>query len=186
MARWLVKQEPTSYSYTDLVKDRATEWDGVHNALALRHLRAMRPGDEAFFYHSGDERSVVGILRIAGVPHLDPHDARGSWAVRVEPVGTLPRPVSLGELRTTPGLDGFALLRISRLSVMPVSDEHWAIVLGRAGAPATPVSRPGRSATRAPAGRQRAAPGGRRPKRSSGSAAGRRGTGTRRARGTGD
>jgi len=110
MARWLVKQEPSTYSYDRLEKDRSTEWDGVHNALALRHLRGMARGDEAFFYHSGDERAAVGILRVAGAPHPDPKDDRGSWSVRVEPVRRLARPVTLAELREVPGLAGLALL----------------------------------------------------------------------------
>ncbi len=185
MAYWLVKQEPTSYSYDRLVRDGATEWDGVHNALALRHLRAMRPGDEALYYHSGEERRAVGILRITGEPHPDPADPRGSWSVRVAPVRRLPRPVTLAELRTTPGLDGLALLRISRLSVMPVDGAHWTIILGRSETPTPAVTRAGRSANRARAARRGASKVARRPKRSSASGAARRGTGRRRGRGTG-
>lgn len=185
MARWLVKQEPTSYSYDRLEKDRSTEWDGVHNALALRHLRAMRPGDEALFYHSGEERAAVGILRIIGEPHPDISDPRGSWSVRVAPVRRLARPVTLAELRTTPGLDGLALLRISRLSVMPVSDAHWAIILGRGGPGRSSVSRRDRSGPRARAARRGGAKGARTPRRTTASAAGRPGTGRRRGRGTG-
>ncbi len=185
MARWLVKQEPTSYPYEQLEKDGSTEWDGVHNALALWHLKAMRPGDEALFYHSGEERRAVGVLRIVGDPHPDPRDARGSWSVRVAPVRRLARPVELAELRSTHGLDGLALLRISRLSVMPVSDAHWEIIVGRSRVPEPSVTRPGRSARQGRAGRRRKATAARRPRRATGSAAGPRGTGTRRARGTG-
>jgi len=185
VAHWLVKQEPTSYPYQKLERDGATEWDGVHNALALRHLRAMRPGDEALFYHSGDERQVVGILRVAGEPHPDPNDPRGSWSVRVEAVRPLERGVPLAELRELPGLDGLALLRISRLSVMPVSDEHWEIIVGRERTPAVPSSPRATAAPRTPGRRRRAAPAGHRSRRPTGSAAARRGSGKRRGRGTG-
>jgi predicted RNA-binding protein with PUA-like domain len=142
MHRWLAKSEPSVYAYADLVRDRRTEWDGVHNALALRHLKAMAPGDEVLIYHSGEERAAVGIARVAGAPHPDPHDARGSWSVEVRPVRALRSPVALGALRTDPALAGFLLLRMSRLSVMPVSDEEWARVLAheRATEPAAPTA----------------------------------------------
>ena len=133
MARWLIKEEPDHYAWSDLVRDGRTEWDGVHNALALRHLRAMAPGDEAFVYHTGDERSCVGIARVTGRPHPDPADDRGSWAVEVRPVRPLPRPVPLAEIKADPSLAGFILVRIGRLSVMPVSDREWGRVLALAG-----------------------------------------------------
>jgi predicted RNA-binding protein with PUA-like domain len=148
MARWLAKSEPSVYSYADLVRDRTTEWDGVHNATALIHLRAMRRGDELLFYHSGDERSVVGIARITGAPRPDPKDDRGSWSVAVAPVRALRGPVPLAVLRAEPALNGFILFRISRLSVMPVSDAQWRAILAHepeAGATAPTVARPGRA-----------------------------------------
>ncbi len=120
MAHWLVKQEPTSYSWTRLVRDRRTRWDGVHNALALQHLRRMVVGDEALFYRSGEERACVGILRVASEPRPNPTDTRGSWYVEVVPVRALPRPVSLAEIRAEPAFAGIELLRNSRLSVMPL------------------------------------------------------------------
>jgi predicted RNA-binding protein with PUA-like domain len=129
MARWLAKSEPGVYSYPDLERDRTTEWNGVHNALALQHLRKMRPGDEIFFYHSGEERAVVGIARVSALPHPDPKDDRGSWSVEVRPVRRLRGAVPLSELRTDPTLADFTLLRFSRLSVMPVSFTHWRQVL---------------------------------------------------------
>jgi predicted RNA-binding protein with PUA-like domain len=129
---WLVKQEPSAYSWSDLERDGETEWDGVHNALALRHLREMRVGDLALLYHSGDERACVGILRIVREPKPDPHDDRGSWTVRVRPVRRLKRPVTLAEIRTDPTFVGFDLLRISRLSVMPVRKDRWKGVLALA------------------------------------------------------
>ena len=151
MARWLVKQEPTSYSYAELERERRTRWDGVHNALALRHLRGMRPGDEAFFYHSGSERACVGVLRVASLPRADANDPRGSWWVEVTPVRRLERPVTLSEIRADAAFRGFDLLRMSRLSVLPVPDSMWARIL-------TLANEPGRGVpTGAPRGRARAA-----------------------------
>src|SRR5580658_5038038 len=99
MARWLVKEEPTHYSYADLAKDGSTEWNGVHNALALRHLKGMRVGDDVFYYHSGDERSVVGVAKVATAPVADPDDDRGSWKVTIRAVRALPRAVPLATLK---------------------------------------------------------------------------------------
>ncbi len=138
VAHWLVKQEPTGYSWSDLARDGETEWDGVHNALALRHLRAMVPGDLALFYHSRDERACVGILRVVRGPRPDPNDARGSWSVRVRPVRPLRRPITLAEIRDDPAFAGIDLLRISRLSVMPVCEDHWTRVLAHEDARPTP------------------------------------------------
>lgn len=126
---WLVKQEPTSYNWTKFEREGETEWDGVHNALALRYVREMAVGDLAIFYHSGDERSCVGVLRVVRGPRADPNDPRGSWSVKVRPVRPLRRPVSIAEIRSDPGFSGFELLRFSRLSVMPVSSEHWKRIL---------------------------------------------------------
>ncbi|HXQ48776.1 MAG TPA: EVE domain-containing protein [Thermoplasmata archaeon] len=136
MAHWLVKQEPSSYSWGRLVRDRRTRWDGVHNALALQHLRRMVVGEEAIFYHSGDERACVGILRIASPPRPDPNDTRGSWYVEVVPLRALPRTVPLAELRQDPTFTGIELLRNSRLSVMPLPDAAWARLLERSAMPA--------------------------------------------------
>ena len=136
MARWLAKQEPSSYSFRSLVRDRTTEWDGVHNALALRHLRAMRRGDEVFFYESGEVRSIVGVMKVDGAPHPDPRDARGSWSVKVRCVRALARPVRLAEIKADPAFAGFDLLRISRLSVLPVPDAMWERIHALARVPA--------------------------------------------------
>jgi predicted RNA-binding protein with PUA-like domain len=128
MAKWLMKSEPESYGWDDLVRDGRTFWDGVRNNAARLHLSAMRPGDEAFFYHSGEERAIAGIMRIAGEGEPDGED--GAWVkVPVEPVGPLPRPVTLKEIRAEPRLAGMELLRQSRLSVSPVREEEWAAVL---------------------------------------------------------
>lgn len=155
MARWLVKEEPSHYSHDDLTRDGTTVWNGVHNALALRHLKAMRPGDELFYYHSGDVRSVVGLASVASAPEPDPEDDRGSWRVTVRAGRPLPRPVPLSTLKTDPSLADFALVRMGRLSVMPVTEDQWRRVLSYAG----PIPAPSQS---------RAA--GRRPKRRSASA----------------
>ena len=139
MARWLVKEEPTHYAFADLVRDGSAEWNGVHNALALRHLKGMRPGDEVLYYHTGAERAVVGLAKVASVPRPDPHDDRGSWSVSIRPVRALGRRVALATLKGDPSLAGFDLVRIGRLSVMPVSEEQWRRILAHA-AEAGPVA----------------------------------------------
>jgi predicted RNA-binding protein with PUA-like domain len=132
MARWLMKSEPGTYSWQDLVGDQSTEWDGVRNFAARLHLKAMKLGDEAFFYHSGDERSVIGVMRIAREAAPDPGDP--DWvSVKVEPVRELGRPVSLKAIKAEPELAGMELIRQSRLSVSPVRDAEWAriVAMGR-------------------------------------------------------
>ena len=132
MAHWLMKSEPESYGWADLVRDGGTEWDGVRNNAARLHLKAMKPGDEAFFYHSMSDKAVVGIMRVARGAQPDPKD--GDWvSVRVEPVKPLPRPVTLAEIKAEPRLAQMVLIRQSRLSVAPVRDEEWAKILGMAG-----------------------------------------------------
>ena len=133
MAYWLMKSEPTSYSWDDLVRDGATDWDGVRNNAARLHLRAMKPGDEAFFYASMTDKAIVGIMRITG--EGKPDGAEGSWVkVPVEPVRVLPRPVTLAAIKAEPRLAKMELIRQSRLSVAPVRDEEWALVLEMGGA----------------------------------------------------
>ena len=132
MAYWLMKSEPGSYGWDDLVRDGVTEWDGIRNPAARLHLRAMAVGDEAFFYHSGTDKAAVGIMRIARAGAPDPKDA--NWvSVRVEPVKPLPRPVTLKAMKAEPRLAKLEMLRQSRLSVSPVRDEEWAVVLELAG-----------------------------------------------------
>ena len=132
MAHWLMKSEPGTYSWDDLRRDGGTGWDGVRNNAARLHLRAMQPGDEAFFYHSGAERAVVGIMRIAGPGEPDGPD--GAWVkVPVKPVRVLARPVTLAAIKADPRLAKMELIRQSRLSVAPVRDAEWAVVLGLAG-----------------------------------------------------
>jgi predicted RNA-binding protein with PUA-like domain len=132
VAYWLMKSEPESYGWTNLVRDGATEWDGVRNNAARLHLKAMKAGDEAFFYHSMSDKAVVGIMRITREAQPDPKDK--DWVtVRVEPVRALERPVTLAEIKAEPRLAKMELIRQSRLSVAPVRDEEWATVLEMAG-----------------------------------------------------
>ena len=128
MAHWLMKSEPEAYGWADLVRDGGTEWDGVRNNAARLHLKAMQVGDEAFFYHSMSDKAVVGIMRIARAAQPDPKDP--NWvSVRVEPVKALARPVTLAEIKAEPRLAKMELIRQSRLSVAPVRDEEWKVVL---------------------------------------------------------
>ena len=128
MAHWLMKSEPGTYSWDDLVADQKTEWDGVRNPTARLHLKAMREGDECFFYHSGDERQVVGIMRVAREARPDPKDA--AWvSVEVEAVRPVEPPVTLKAIKAEPALAKMELVRLSRLSVSPVRDAEWAKVL---------------------------------------------------------
>jgi len=134
MARWLMKSEPESYGWPDLVRDGATEWDGVRNNAARLHLKAMKPGDEAFFYHSMSDKAVVGIMRVTRGAEPDPKAP--DWVrVRVEPVRKLERPVTLAEIKAEPKLAKMELIRQSRLSVAPVRDEEWRLVLDMAKKP---------------------------------------------------
>jgi len=131
MAHWLMKSEPESYSWSDLVRDSGTEWDGVRNNAARLHLKAMKVGDTAFFYHSMSDKAVVGIMRIAREAGPDPRD--DNWvSVRVEPVEPLARPVTLTEIKAEPKLAKIELIRQSRLSVAPVRDDEWATILAMA------------------------------------------------------
>lgn len=131
MTRWLLKEEPTHYSYDDLARDGVTRWTGVHNALALRNLRQMARGDIALYYHTGRERACVGLVRISSRPQEDRSDPRGTWWVEVRAVRHLRRPIPLAELKGDPALTGSDLLRLSRLSVLRVPDDHWVRILTR-------------------------------------------------------
>lgn len=132
--RWLLKSEPDVYSWDDLVKEGETVWNGVRNNAARLNLRAMQPGDEAFFYHSNIGKEIVGIARISKSAYPDPTDESGQWvAVSVQPVRKLARPVTLAEMKADPALGEFQLIRQSRLSVVPVREAEWAHILKRAG-----------------------------------------------------
>ena len=128
MARWLMKSEPESYGWNDLIRDEGTEWDGVRNNAARLHLKAMKAGDEAFFYHSMSDKAVVGIMRITREAQPDPKDK--DWvSVRVEPVEPLQRPVTLAEIKAESRLAKMELIRQSRLSVAPVRYDEWKVIL---------------------------------------------------------
>ena len=123
---WLFKEEPTHYSYDDLVREKKTVWSGVKNPLAQKHLRGVRKGDRVFYYHTGDVKAVVGVAKAGGDAYPDPKDRSGKLhAVDVVPVRKLARPVTLAEIKADPSFSDFPLVRISRLSVMPVTDAEW-------------------------------------------------------------
>jgi predicted RNA-binding protein with PUA-like domain len=124
---WLFKEEPSNYSFDALAKDKKTVWSGVRNPVAQRNLRSVTKGDRIFYYHTGDEKSVVGIAKALGDAYPDPADATGkAYVVDVGPVKKLGRPVTLKEIKADAWFKDFALVRISRLSVMPVTDDQWA------------------------------------------------------------
>jgi predicted RNA-binding protein with PUA-like domain len=126
---FLFKEEPTHYSYDDLVRDAKTSWTGVKNPLAQKHLRSVKKGDRIFYYHTGDEKAVVAVAKAAGDAYPDPKDASGKlFAVDVVPVRKLPRRVTLAEIKASAAFRDFPLVRISRLSVMPVSEKEWAAI----------------------------------------------------------
>jgi predicted RNA-binding protein with PUA-like domain len=124
---WLFKEEPTHYSFDDLVRDKKTSWTGVKNPLAQKHLHAVKKGDRIFYYHTGDEKAVVAVAKAATDAYADPGDKSGKLAaVDVVPVAKLPHPVTLAEIKAKASFKDFPLVRISRLSVMPVSDREWS------------------------------------------------------------
>jgi len=128
---WLFKEEPSNYSFDALVKDKSTVWSGVKNPVAQRNLHAVKKGDRIFYYHTGDEKQIVGIAKALcdayADPSANPDEATGKAAVvDVGPVKKLPRPVTLKAVKADPFFKDFALVRISRLSVMPVTDAQWA------------------------------------------------------------
>lgn len=130
MARWLFKEEPTAYNFADLERDGETVWEGVANALARKHLAAVRPGDEVFFYQTGKEKAVVGVMRVTAAGNED-----GVQRVKVKPVRRLAKPVTLAAIKADERFAGWELVRLARLSVMPVPDAVWARVeeLAKAG-----------------------------------------------------
>lgn len=130
LSHWLMKSEPNSYSYADLERDGRTVWDGVRNNAAALHLKAMKEGDEVFFYHSQEGLAVVGIAKVVRTAFPDTTDPAGRFvAVELAPVRALARPVTLAEMKAETALAGMAMLRQSRLSVSPVSADEWAAIL---------------------------------------------------------
>jgi predicted RNA-binding protein with PUA-like domain len=128
MARWLFKSEPDCYSFADLQRDGQTRWDGITNALARKHLREVRPGDKIWYYHTGDEKAIVGIMEAVSGPEPESEDDPKSVVVEVKPVKELKRPVTLAQIKADPGLADWILVRNSRLSVVPVSSDQWRLV----------------------------------------------------------
>ena len=129
MALWLFKQEPTCYSFSDLERDGTTIWDGVANALARKYLRQVKPGDRIFFYHTGKEKSIIGEMKIAAGPTTDPKsDDPQSVVVEVKTVRRLANPVTLATIKADKLLAKWDLVRLPRLSVLPVTSEQWARV----------------------------------------------------------
>ena len=130
---WLVKSEPFKYSWDMLVRDGSTTWDGVRNNQAAIYLRSMKLGEELLFYHSNEGLAVVGIAKVVGEHFVDPSDPKGRFpAVTVAPVRALPNPVTLAAMKAEPRLAGMAMFRQFRLSVAPVSDAEWRVILAMA------------------------------------------------------
>ena len=124
--QWLFKEEPSNYSYDALERDGKTSWTGVKNPLAQKHLRTVKKGDRIFFYHTGDQKAVVGIAKAADAAYPDPADKTGKlYAVDVVPVKKLKHPVTLASIKADTFFESFLLVRMSRLSVMPVDDAQW-------------------------------------------------------------
>jgi predicted RNA-binding protein with PUA-like domain len=131
---WLVKQEPSAYSWTNLLEDRGTSWTGVRNYTARNNLRAMRKGDEVFFYHSVSEKSVIGICEVKRTAYPDPTAQEGDWsAVDLIPKSALTHPVTLAQIRANRRLADIPLLRQSRLSVQPLTAAEFAEIVRMAG-----------------------------------------------------
>jgi predicted RNA-binding protein with PUA-like domain len=130
MAHWLVKSEPDAYSWQQLVKDKETSWDGVRNYAARIHLKAMKKGDEVFYYHSNEGTDIVGIAKVSKEFYQDPTTDDDKWvSVMLKPVKALKKSVTLAQIKADKRLQNMALVRIGRLSVQPVSDEEWNIIL---------------------------------------------------------
>ena len=127
--RWLFKTEPSAYSFQQLQKDQRTVWDGVKNNLALKNLQGIKKGDPILLYHTGNEKAVVGIARAASAPYPDPTKKNPKLLViKIAAEKALPRPVTLAEIKANAKLKNFDLVRLARLSIMPVSEEQWKII----------------------------------------------------------
>ena len=134
MNHWLVKSEPASYSWDQLVKEGRTNWNGVRNPTAVNNLKAMKKGDRVFFYHSNEGLQIVGIAEVVKEFYPDPADKSGRLGmVDITPVMPLKTPVTLATIKADPKFNDFALVRLSRLSVMPVSPAHWKQICGMGG-----------------------------------------------------
>jgi len=124
---WLVKEEPTNYNFDALVRDGKTSWTGVRNPLAQKHLRSMKKGDRVFYYHTGDEKAIVGTAKVLSEPYADPNDKDGKlWAVDIGPGKKLRAPVTLARIKADGRFAALPLVRMPRLSVMPLGDDDWS------------------------------------------------------------
>ena len=133
MAHWLMKSEPFKYGWDDLVKDGRTHWNGVRNHQAALYLKAMAIGDEVFFYHSNEGLAIVGIARVVKTAYPDPTDEKGRFVmVDIEPVRALEAPVTLAALKAEPRLSGMKMFQQFRLSVCPIADAEWDVILAMA------------------------------------------------------
>ena len=134
MAHWLVKSEPDAFSWDQQVENKVEPWTGVRNALAAKNLRTMQKGDLAFFYHSNIGKEIVGVVEVVREAYPDPSDETGRWVcVDMKAVSPMPQPVTLAAIKATPELADLALVRQSRLSVMPIGEEHWAMLCRMGG-----------------------------------------------------
>lgn len=134
MAFWLIKSEPSTWSWQDQIEKKITSWDGVRNYQAANNLKAMRVGDQCFFYHSVKDKRIVGIVEVIKTYYPDPSDATGRFGmVDVKAARSLPKPVLLDVIKHHPALQHLALVRQSRLSVMPIDDQSWSTILALAG-----------------------------------------------------
>lgn len=134
MAYWLMKSEPGTWSWDDQVRDRVAEWDGVRNHQASNNLKAMRVGDRAFFYHSVNEKRIVGIVEVVKEYYPDPTDPAGKFGmVDVKAVEPLPKPVGLKDIKADPDLQDLPLIKQSRLSVMPIDEASWQRICRKGG-----------------------------------------------------
>jgi predicted RNA-binding protein with PUA-like domain len=129
---WVLKTEPSEYGFPDLVRDRRTRWEGVSNPVALKHLRSMLEGDDALIYHTGNEKALIGLARVVSAPYPDPNDPK-LVVVDVEPVKPLPHTVPLADIKAEPTFADLGLVRVPRLSVVPVEPAQWKRLLAMAG-----------------------------------------------------
>ena len=134
MAHWILKTEPSTYSFDNLVTEKTARWDGVTNPVAVRNIRSMRPGDAVMIYHTGDEKAVVGLAEVASEPYADPRDKSGKlFVVDLKAGKRLAGPVTLAQVRGEPLFKDLALVRQPRLSVVPVGEAQWARLLAMSG-----------------------------------------------------
>lgn len=134
MSFWLVKSEPSSYSWDQLVKDKSTTWDGIRNYAARNHVRAMKKNDQVLFYHSNEGLEIVGIAKVSREAYQDPGTSDTTWsAVDLQPLKKLNKPVSLAQIKADKRLADMALVRIGRLSVQPVTEAEWKVIMELAG-----------------------------------------------------